>query len=67
MVLKNLYKVVAMAAIVLFLASCSTPNKIAYFQDLQLGISANHVTVSPEITLKPKDKMSSWLVPKTNA
>lgn len=58
MVLKNLYKVVATAAIVLFLASCTTPKKIAYFQDLQPGISANHVTVSPEITLKPKDKMS---------
>lgn len=58
MVLKNLYKVVATAAIVLFLASCTTPKKIAYFQDLQPGISANKITVSPEITLKPKDKMS---------
>lgn len=58
MVIKNLFRVVAIATITLIFASCSTPKKIAYFQDLQPGISANHVTVSPEITLKPKDKMS---------
>ena len=44
--------------IVMTLASCATPKKIAYFQDLRPGESESAVISSLEVKVRPGDKIS---------
>ena len=52
------YKLLIVAASVLALGSCSTPQQITYFQDLHPGESELSLTAPVEITIRPKDKLS---------
>ncbi|MCF0182342.1 MAG: polysaccharide biosynthesis/export family protein [Muribaculaceae bacterium] len=50
-------KIIAAAAVVAMVASCSTPKNIAYFQDTNFNRDYE-VTTSNEIVVKPTDKIS---------
>ena len=47
----------SLAAMLLLLASCSTPKGIAYFQDLS-SVDGQRIAGAKEITVRPKDKVS---------
>ena len=49
---------VLMTLIVMAITSCRTPDKIAYFQDLEPGVSQQKVITSLEIKVRPEDKIS---------
>lgn len=55
--MKN-YKFFLLALICLLFASCATQKKISYFQDAQNADSAKIALPSPEIRLRPEDKIS---------
>lgn len=52
------YKFYLFALICLLFASCATEKKISYFQDAQNADSAKIALPSPEIRLRPEDKIS---------
>lgn len=47
----------SLAAVLLLLASCSTPKGITYFQDLS-SVDGQRIDGAKEITVRPKDKVS---------
>lgn len=51
-------KILPLVVTVLMAVSCSAPKEIAYFQDLQPGVSELTVTSPVEIKVRPKDKLS---------
>ena len=55
--MKN-YKFYLLALACLLFASCATEKKISYFQDAQNADSAKIALPSPEIRLRPEDKVS---------
>lgn len=55
MKIRNIIKT---CAVLLLLGSCSTPKQIAYFQDLQPGVSEQQVVTPLEIRVRPEDKIS---------
>ena len=55
--MKN-YKFYLLAIACLLFASCATQKKISYFQDAQNADSAKIALPSPEIRLRPEDKIS---------
>lgn len=55
--MKN-YKLYLLAIACLLFASCATEKKISYFQDAQNTDSAKIALPSPEIRLRPEDKIS---------
>jgi len=54
----NFCKLMVVAASVLVLGSCSTPQQISYFQDLRPGESELTLAAPTEIKIHPKDKLS---------
>lgn len=59
MILKymNIRVLHSLAAVLLLLASCSTPKGIAYFQDFS-SVDGQRIAGAKEITVRPKDKVS---------
>lgn len=53
----NTRKLLPAAALLLLLASCSTPKEIAYFQDLS-SVEGQRIAAAKEIIVRPKDKIS---------
>lgn len=51
-------KILPLVVTVLMAVSCSAPKEIAYFQDLQPGVTELAVTSPVEIKVRPKDKLS---------
>lgn len=51
-------KILPLVVTVLMAVSCSAPKEIAYFQDLQPGVTELTVTSPVEIKVRPKDKLS---------
>lgn len=50
-------KLLPTAVLTLFIASCSTPKEIAYFQDMS-SVDGQKIVSAKEITIRPKDKIS---------
>lgn len=53
----NISKLLPLSALVLMMASCSTPKEISYFQDLS-SVEGQRLSGAKEITVRPKDKIS---------
>lgn len=50
--------IAAVVMVMMAVTSCRTPDKIAYFQDLQIGESEQMVIASREVKVSPEDKIS---------
>lgn len=51
-------KILSLTLMLFTAVSCGTPKEIRYFQDLQPGVTALHITDPVEIKVRPKDKLS---------
>lgn len=53
----NISKLLPLSALLLMMASCSTPKEISYFQDMS-SVEGQRLSGAKEITVRPKDKIS---------